>query len=135
MKRRTFPVLLAVLLALASCKTSGDAATAKEVRKETREHRKSPIVLTAKDGSHYFNLRENGFFDYFGKALGVVKAELYAGTYERKGDSLMLAFHNNFQPQDLVNKGFIDHAANQIVLVSKEPGQDRRMGIILNNLR
>jgi hypothetical protein len=121
--------LLFCLAGLAACSTGNP--TGREVRSETKEMRKAAVILAAKEGNYYFNLRANNVFDYYGTAVGMIKAELYAGTYERRGDSLYLAFHNNYQPGDLTNKGFIDRSANQVVLLSKDPGQHRRLGILL----
>jgi len=122
-------VLSCLIIAL-SCSTS-DRSTGREVKKETRDKRKSPIVLAAKQENFYFNLRENNYFDYYGMTLGVAKAELYAGMYELKGDSLSMAFHNNHKPEDLTGTGFIDRARNQVVLLSKDTAHNRRLEIIL----
>jgi hypothetical protein len=108
-----------------------DRSSAREVKKETREKRKAPIVLSAKDGNYYFNLRQNNFFEYYGVTLGVTKADLYAGSYEMKGDSLLLAFQNNYKPADLTGTGFIDRTNNQVVLISKDTSQNRKLGILL----
>jgi hypothetical protein len=110
-----------------------ERSTGREVRKETKEKRKSPIVLTAKEGNYYLNLRQNKFFDYYGKKMGVTKADLYAGVYEIKGDSLFLAFQNDYQPGDLIGKGLIDRTSNQVILFAKDPAQNRKLGIILEN--
>jgi hypothetical protein len=56
---------------------------------------------------------------------------LYAGTYELKGDSILLAFYNNFQPGDLTNMGFVDRVNNEVVLIAKNPAKNRKMEIIL----
>jgi hypothetical protein len=113
-----------------ACSTS-EGASSREVKKETKEKRKSPIILSAKQGNYYLNLRENKFFDYFGLDSATNKTELYAGTYEWKGDSLLLGFYNNFQPGDLTNTGLIDRVTNEVVLIAKNPAKNRRMEIIL----
>jgi hypothetical protein len=115
---------------LSHCSTS-DRATGREVKKETRDKRKSPIILTAKQGDYYMNLRENHFFDYFGLDSATNKAQLYAGNYEIKGDSLLMGFYNNHRPADLTNTGLFDRARNQLVLIAKDESKNRRMDIIL----
>ncbi|HEU4633629.1 MAG TPA: hypothetical protein VFS22_06575 [Flavisolibacter sp.] len=118
------------LLFAASC-SSPERSTGREVKKETRDQRKSPIVFSARQGNYYLNLRENKFFDYFGLDSASNKAELYAGTYELKGDSLFLGFYNNFQPGDLTNTGLVNRAKNELVLLAKDPAKNRKMEIIV----
>lgn len=118
------------LLLFFAC-SSPEKSTGKEVKKETRDQRKSPIILSARQGSYYLNLRENKFFDYFGLDSATNKAELYAGTYELKGDSLLMAFYNNYQPGDLTNTGLVNRARNELVLLAKDPAKNRRMEIIV----
>lgn len=124
---------LAVLL-LGAC-SSPRRSTGREVKSETRDKRKAPVIFAAKQDDYYFNLRQNSFFDYFGQNQASGKTELYAGTYTRKGDSLFLGFHNNYQPDDLTGKGFIDRRSNTLLLISKDTSRHRRMPIILNELQ
>ena len=111
--------------------SSPERSTGREVKKETRDKRKSPIILMAKQGDYYLNLRENKFFDYFGLDSASNKAELYAGTYELKGDSLLLGFYNNYQPADLTNTGVVDRPHNLVILIAKDPVKNRRMEILV----
>lgn len=110
--------------------SSFERSGGREVKKETKDKRKAPVVLTAKAGDYYINLRQNNFFDYFGLDSNN-KAKLYAGSYELKGDSLMMAFYNSYQPGDLIGKGFIDRKRNQLILISKDTAKNRRMEILL----
>jgi hypothetical protein len=130
MKHSNLAVFILLSLFMWHCSTS-DRATGREVKKETADKRKSPIILAAKQGDYYLNLRENHFFDYFGLDSATKKASLYAGNYELKGDSLLMAFYNNYQPADLTNTGFMDRGRNQIVLFAKDPSKNRRMDILL----
>ncbi len=107
-----------------------ERSTSREVKKETRDKRKSPIVLTAREGDYYLNLRQNNFFDYFGKDPASNKADLYAGTYKIEGDSLLLGFYNNYAPSDLTNMGYIDKSHNMLTLFSKDPSKNRKMQIL-----
>jgi hypothetical protein len=132
MKTTAICLILGCFFLLIACGTF-ERSTGREVRKETKEKRKSPIVLTAKEGNYYLNLRQNKFFDYYGKKMGVAKDELYAGVYEIKGDSLFLAFQNDYQPGDLTGKALIDRSNNQVTLFAKDPAQNRKLGIILGN--
>lgn len=125
-------VLSGYLCFTVSC-TVFERSSGREVRKETKEKMKSPIVLTAKEGNFYLNLRENKSFDYYGLKMGVTKADFYAGVYERRGDSLFLAFHNDYQPGDLTGKGLVDRTSNQVVLFAKDPAQNRKLNIVLGN--
>jgi hypothetical protein len=111
--------------------SSPERSTGREVKKETRDKRKSPIILSAKQGNYYLNLRANNFFDYFGLDSATSKTELYAGTYELKGDSLLLGFYNNYQPGDLTNTGIVDRTNNLVILIAKDPAKNRTMGIIV----
>jgi hypothetical protein len=114
--------LIAALTLFTAC--SAPNATAKDVKRETANQRKSPIVLSAKLGDQYFHLRQENFFDYLeGK-------ELYAGTYTQKGDSLLLGFHNNYHPADLTGKAFVDRTGGVLILLSKDISRHRRLAII-----
>jgi hypothetical protein len=115
-------LLAAGIILFSACSSNRSAAN--EVKRETAEKRKTPVVLGARSGDHYFHLRENNFFDYLeGK-------NLYAGTYTQKGDSLMLGFHNNHQPTDLTSKGLIDRQSGVLLLFSKDIAKHRRLAII-----
>ena len=119
----------ACLVFIFAC-SSPERSTGREVKKETRDKRKSPIVLAAKQGDYYLNLRQNNFFDYFGLDSATKKAQLFAGSYQLNADSILLAFYNNYQPGDLTNVGWIDRAKNQVVLLAKDPANNRKMTII-----
>lgn len=122
-------LLVILMISSLSCSTP-ERSSGREVKKETRDKRKSPIILTAKEGDYYLNLRQNNFFDYFGKDPASNKADLYAGTYKIEGDSLLLGFYNNYQPADLTSMGYIDKANNLLILFSKNPSRNRKMQIL-----
>jgi hypothetical protein len=117
------------ILSFFSCSTP-ERSSSREVKKETRDKRKSPIILTAKEGDYYLNLRQNNFFDYFGKDPSSNRADLYAGTYKIEGDSLLLGFYNNYAPQDLTSMGYIDRKNNLLTLFSKDQTKNRKMQIL-----
>jgi hypothetical protein len=114
-------LLFCVTVLAAACATNRD--TAKEVKKETAQQRKSPLVLAARSGDQSFNLRQFNFFDY------TEGGQLYAGTYSMKGDSVMLGFHNNFKPEDLIGKGLVDRQDGTVILFSKDGNRHRRLAI------
>lgn len=114
-----------VLLFLISC--GATATNQSQVKKETKEKRKAPVIFAAKSGSFFFNLRNNDYFDYYGPG------ELYAGTYVRKGDSLLLGFYNNHKPIELNGMAFINNASKELVLISDDSSKHRRMAILLGN--
>lgn len=120
---KTILVYLAAAIATVTA-CSAPNSTAKEVKRETANQRKAPVVLSAKLGDQYFHLRQENFFDYLeGK-------ELYAGTYTQKGDSLLLGFHNSYQPGDLTGKGLIDRQGGILILFSKDVARHRRLAIV-----
>lgn len=125
-------LLAGICLLMSFACSTPDRASGREVKKDTKDKRKSPVVLTARQGNYYINLRENDFFDYYGLDT-TNKVQLYAGTYELKGDSLMMAFYNNHQPGDLIGKGFIDKANNWLILFAKDATKNRKMQIISAN--
>jgi hypothetical protein len=116
----------AALVLLASCGVT-ESSTQNEVKKETRDKRKAPIIFAAKSGNYFFNLRNNDFFDFYGPG------ELYAGTYVRKGDSILLGFHNNHKPPELNGRAFINNASKEFLLASDDPSRHRRLTILLGN--
>jgi len=107
---------LYIALTLAAC-SSGKIA--REVKKDTEEKLKSPVTLTAKGGDYTFNLHENSFFDYQGRS------QFYAGTFKQEGDTLMLAFHNNHKPEDLIGKALMRRNEGRVVLLAKEASDNR----------
>ncbi len=121
-------MLLPVIIAgtIASC--SGTKEISEEVRDETREKRKYGILLSAEGQGYVLNLREKNFFDYSGKAAGESGSNLYAGSYERKGDSLFLAFYNNYKPNDLTGIGIFKQA-NILWLLSKDSSKHRQLSV------
>lgn len=124
---------IGVVCFLIACSTP-DHTSQREVIRDTRAKRSYPIILSAKDGNMFFNLHENNFFEFYGVKLGgIAKGAYYAGTYERKGDSLFLAFHNKYQPADLTTKGLIDKENNSLVLFSTDTSMNRKMQLTTNN--
>ena len=84
--------------------------------------------MSAEGQGYVMNLREKSFFDYSGKAAGESSSNLYAGTYERKGDSLFLAFYNNYKPADLTGIG-IFKTGNRLWLLSKDSTNHRQLTV------
>jgi hypothetical protein len=110
-----------------SCSTSRN--TGKEVENETREKLKYAVVTQASGDGYTLHLRENAFFDFQGKGPTETHSNLYAGTWERRADSLFLAFHSNYQPEDLTGTGKFDRANNLIILFSKDISRHRKLVI------
>src|SRR6476620_12522145 len=126
----TWCILLFIVMLLSFSCSTPERSSSREVKRETRDKRKSPIVLTAKEGDYYLNLRQNNFFDYFGKDPSSNRTDLYAGTYKIEGDILLLGFYNNYQPADLTSIGYIDRTNNLLTLFSKDPSKNRKMQIL-----
>ena len=110
-------LLIAFSLAL-SCSTTRN--TGKDVEQEIEDKLKLRALITATGDGYTLSLRENNFFDYQGKSPTETKSNLYAGTWERKADSLLLGFHSNHHPRDLTGTGIIDEKNSLIILFSKE---------------
>jgi hypothetical protein len=128
-----FKLSAGVVCSLIACSTP-DHTSQREVIRDTRAKRSYPIILSAKDGNMFFNLHENNFFEFYGVKLGgIAKGAYYAGTYEREGDSLFLAFHNKYQPADLTTKGLIDKENNSLILFSTDTSMNRKMQLTTNN--
>jgi hypothetical protein len=112
---------------LLSCATT---STSKEVKQETKEKRDLPVRFYAKAAdpskNYFINLRTNDFFDYHDEGTEA-RDQLYAGTYSIKGRSLVLAFQNNHYPDALTGEATIDTVKKQIILLAKDPAQNRRM--------
>jgi hypothetical protein len=119
--------LVSGIAILLSC-SAPERSTGREVKKETSDKRKAALLLSAEQEHSFFNLREGNFFEYYGAMP--TGADYYAGIYDRKGDSLFFSFHNNYQPQDLTGKGFIDKVQKKVLLFSKNAGQTRSLTII-----
>jgi hypothetical protein len=100
-----------------------------EVENEIKEKLKFAIITTASGDGYTLNLREKDFFDFQGKGPAESKSNLYGGSWERKGDSLFLAFQMNHHPEDLTGTGKFDRANNLIILFSKDITRHRRLVI------
>ena len=111
---------LYLALTFAACSST---KITREVKKDTEEKLKSPVTLMAKGGDYTFSLHENNFFDYHGRS------DFYAGTFKQEGDTLMLAFHNNHKPEDLIGKALLRRNEGRLVLLSKEPTANRILTI------
>ncbi len=85
--------------------------------------------MSAQGMGYTLNLRDQNFFDFQGRGPDESGSSLYAGTYERKGDSLLLGFHNNYKPMDLTGTGMINRTNNTVTLFSKDPSKHRMLTI------
>lgn len=117
-------------LILLSCSTT--SSTSKEVKKDTKDKRDLPVLFYAKAAdpakNYFINLRADSFFDYHDKGTDA-KDQLYAGTYTIKGNTLVLAFQNNYHPAGLTDRATIDTVKKEIVLLAEDPSQNRKMRI------
>lgn len=122
-------ILLAILILYSSCNRS----TSKEVQKETREQRKTALVFTALSTDpasvYTFELRQNNFFDYFGKTGSNKNFDLYAGTYQWEKDTIFLAYYNNHKPDGLNGKVWVDTIQKKLIMLSNDPARNRPMTI------
>jgi hypothetical protein len=116
---RSFSFLLVIL---ASCTVPDKASL--EVMRETKSLQKSPIVLRAtnhgKATDDKLELRENNSFKYQSHLLGTQKITIYAGTFNKIGDTLILHFHNGHKDSLWTGKAVIDRPANTITIFSKD---------------
>ena len=115
-------------LILISLACSSTRKTEKAVENEIKEKLNFAVVTEATGNGYTLHLRENNFFDFQGKDS--TKAHLYAGTWERRGDSLFLGFHSNYHPEDLTGTGIFDRPNNLIILFSKDITRHRRLTIV-----
>lgn len=125
-----WPLFAGLCLVLLFACSTPERSSGREVRKDTKDQRKAAVVLVAKQGNDYLNLRENNFFDYYGLDT-TNRAALYAGSYAFKGDSLMLAFYNNNKPADLIGKAWVDRIHHQLILLARDPSRNRKMAIVM----
>ena len=124
-----FRIFLLTSLILWNVACSTNRKTGKEVENETKDKLKYAVITTAVGEGYTLHLRESAFFDYQGKGPTESNSNLYAGTWQKRGDSLFLAFHSNFQPTDLTGSGKFDMPNNLIILFSKDFTRHRKLVI------
>ena len=124
-----FRILVLVCLVSGALACSTTQKTGKEVENETKDKLKYAVITTAAGDGYTLHLRENDFFDFQGKGATESNSNLYAGTWQKRGDSLFLAFHSNYQPGDLTGSGRFDLPNNLIILFSKDISRHRRLVI------
>jgi len=96
-------------------------------------YRKTKITVVSyrigKMVDHHLDLRRKNYFDYYQRIVGLTKIEHFKGTYRQQGDTLYFTFCENRIPQDLTGKAYIDSAANEIVMLQKDPIYNQRLTI------
>ena len=121
-----------LLLTLFSC-TAPDKASLR-VSNETRSLNKAPVVLKAeaKVGPTYHRLemRENNSFRYHTITPGTQRTVIYAGIFQRKGDSLTMNFHNNHKDSLWTGKAVFDKDGDRLTILSNTPSNHLHLYII-----
>jgi hypothetical protein len=77
----------------------------------------------------HLKLRANNSFTYSSNIRGSQKIVYYAGTFDQKGDTLLLNFHNNHKDSLWTGKAVIDKAANTITFLAKDATANKEMVI------
>ncbi|HEY9004883.1 hypothetical protein [Ohtaekwangia sp.] len=99
-------------------------------------YRKTKIkVVSSRIGKmvdHHLDLRRKNYFDYYQRIVGLTKIEHFKGSYRQEGDTLYFTFCEYRIPQDLTGKAYIDSAANEIVVLQKDPIYNQRLTIRKN---
>ena len=117
------------MIILASC-TVPDKASLRVLR-ETKKAQKSPVILTATNHGNLtkdkLQLRANNSFTYSSNIRGTQKLVVYAGTYDQKGDTLLLKFHKNHKDSLWTGKAVLDKPANNITLLAKYAAANKEM--------
>lgn len=79
----------------------------------------SPVTRSFKSvadmNDSYFEIRENGFFEFYRQLFDSVKNTAYPGKFELKGDTLHLKFYDKKGKQLLGSKAVIRETKNEIV--------------------
>lgn len=71
---------------------------------------------------YYFELRENGFFEYYRQLFDSVKNTRFPGKFERKQDTLILKFYDPRGYDLLGHKAIINHNKKEIIFFDTYPG-------------
>lgn len=75
----------------------------------------------------YFELRENGYFEFYRQLFDSVKNSRYPGKYTRNNDTLLLNFYNNKGKEILGNKALINPVKKEIIFFDNYPGVKKRL--------
>ena len=125
---RSLSILLIILL---SCTVPDKASLT--VMSETRKLQESPVILKAANQGNLTNdkleLRANNSFTYSSNVRGTQKIVIYVGTFDPKGDTLFLNFHNNHKDSLWTGMAVIDKAANTVTFLSKDVTSSKTMVI------
>lgn len=71
---------------------------------------------------YYFELRENGFFEYYRQLFDSVKNTRYPGKYSMHNDTLVLRFYDKAGYDLLAHKAWINHNKKEIIFFDNYPG-------------
>lgn len=96
-------------------------------------------VLISSQSTHkfwddYFQLRNEGFFNYYTKPFGVVKMGQLKGRYVLKSDTLFLHFCKDSIPGNLTGLGVLDLKKREIVLFSLDTLRNMRFYITADKM-
>jgi hypothetical protein len=75
----------------------------------------------------YFELRKNGFFEFYRQLFDSVKNSSYPGKYSVNKDTLLLSFYNKKGEEILGRKALVNHAKKEIIFFDNYPGVKKRL--------
>ncbi|MBN8833303.1 MAG: hypothetical protein ABS68_01765 [Niastella sp. SCN 39-18] len=75
----------------------------------------------------YFEIKENGFTDFYCQLYDSLKNTHYPGRYTQQEDTLLLKFYNKEAYKMLGKKALISHTKKEIVFFDVYPGIRNRL--------
>ena len=75
----------------------------------------------------YFEIKENGFFEFYRQLFDSVKNSSYPGKFIRNNDTVLLNFYNKKGKELLGSKALINPAKKEIIFFDHYPGIKKRL--------
>jgi hypothetical protein len=105
-------LLFLVSFAVAACSSS------QKFRRDKAAFEASSITQSFKSvadmNDAYFEIRENGFFDFYRQLFDSVKNSRYPGKYELRNDTMYLSFYDKRGRDLLGTKAVVNKKKNEI---------------------
>ena len=101
--------IITTIILLTGCNSS-TAKCYKNKRTVVKSYQMGKMIDT------HFELKKGNYFRYFRKVIGLVKSEVYTGSYTVVNDTIVLNFCNNNIPDKLTGKGIFDKSGKSITL-------------------
>lgn len=118
-------ITTSLIIFLLSCSSSMNFSKDKAAFESSAVLKQYKAVADMND--FYFDVKENGFFEFYRQLFDSVKNSRYPGKYIMNRDTLLLTFYNNKGKELLGSKALINHSKKEIIFFDNYPGVKKRL--------